>query len=81
MAALAAVHPNFRWHLVLSEEAGALAGLVHEVAHERLLRDHASLADCEFYLCGPPAMLAATRKLLAQLGIPAERIAFDDFKI
>lgn len=81
MAALAARHPNFSWHLVLSEEAGALSGLVHEVAHARLLRDHASLADCEFYLCGPPAMFAATRKLLAQLGIPAERIAFDDFKI
>jgi len=82
---LAQQHPNFTWHLVLSEEAehgaGLLKGLVHDATHEHLLRGHPDLQACEFYLCGPPAMLAATRKLLDKLGIPEDSIAFDDFKI
>lgn len=85
MAKLAECNSNFSWHLVLSEEAecddALLRGLVHEVAHDRLLQHHPSLEICDFYLCGPPAMLAATRRLLAQLGIPDEHIRFDDFKI
>ncbi len=85
MTELAQQHPNFTWQLVLSEEAehgaGLLKGLVHEATHEHLLRGHPDLRACEFYLCGPPAMLAATRKLLDKLGIPGDSIAFDDFKI
>jgi Na(+)-translocating NADH:ubiquinone oxidoreductase F subunit len=85
MAALADAHPNFSWHLVLSEDAqcgaGLLKGLVHEAAHESLLRDHPDLHACDFYLCGPPAMLSATRQLLKRLGVAEERVAFDDFKI
>jgi Na(+)-translocating NADH:ubiquinone oxidoreductase F subunit len=81
MAALAQRHANFSWHLVLSDEPGALTGMVHEAAHANLLAGHGDLAACEFYLCGPPAMLAATRKLLTQLGIAPDRVAFDDFKI
>lgn len=85
MAALAQRNPNFSWHLVLSEAAecddGLLRGLVHEAAHERLLKDHPALRDCDFYLCGPPAMLAATRQLLQRLGVPEAQVAFDDFKI
>jgi Na+-transporting NADH:ubiquinone oxidoreductase subunit NqrF len=72
MEQLAGQHPNFSWHLVLSDEAqnddALLRGLVHEVAHDRLLKAHQALADCEFYLCGPPAMLKATRELLSRLG-------------
>jgi Na+-transporting NADH:ubiquinone oxidoreductase subunit NqrF len=85
MEHLAQRHANFSWHLVLSEEAeqgGALMrGLVHEAAHDTLLRSHPDLQACEFYVCGPPGMLAATRKMLAALGVANERIAFDDFKI
>ncbi len=85
MAALANQYPNFSWHLVLSEAAecgaGLLQGLVHEAAHDTLLRDHPDLRACDFYLCGPPAMLAATRQLLQRLGVPEAQVAFDDFKI
>lgn len=85
MAELALRHPNFTWHLVLSEMAeqgvALIRGLVHEATHEGLLRDHPNLKSCEFYLCGPPGMLSATLKLLRSLGIDDERIAFDDFKI
>lgn len=84
MASLARMHPNFSWHPVLSEDPGSDAGLqgfVHEVAHDLLLRSHPALETCDFYLCGPPAMLSATRALLQRLGIAEDRIAFDDFKI
>lgn len=85
MSALAGKYANFSWHLVLSEEAecgaGLLKGLVHEVAHETLLRDHPNLHACDFYLCGPPPMLVATRQLLQRMGVAEERIAFDDFKV
>lgn len=84
MRAFAEQHPNFKWQLVLSEEApesGAARGFVHEAARDALLRSHPDLSSCDFYVCGPPAMLAATRTLLKELGVRDERVAFDDFKI
>lgn len=85
MAELARRHPNFSWHLVVSDAAehgsGLVRGLVHEATHAGLLQEHPDIHACEFYLCGPPAMLAATRQLLARLGVNEERIAYDDFKI
>lgn len=85
MSALADRYPNFTWHLVLSEEAecgaGLLKGLVHEAAHETLLRDHPDIHACDFYLCGPPPMLTATRQMLRRMGVSEDRIAFDDFKV
>lgn len=85
MQALAQAHANFSWHLVLSEAAacddGLLRGLVHEAAEQSLLAAHPSLHDCDFYVCGPPAMLAATRRLLKRLRVPDTHVAYDDFKI
>ena len=85
MATLSRDNANFSWHPVVSEAAecgdALLRGLVHEAVHEHLLKEHASLLDCDFYLCGPPAMLAATRQLLQRLGVPEAQVAFDDFKI
>ena len=85
MQAFAEKHPNFKWQLVLSDDGqgcpGAATGLVHEAARDALLRNHPDLASCDFYVCGPPAMLAATRELLRELGVSDAQIAFDDFKI
>jgi Na+-transporting NADH:ubiquinone oxidoreductase subunit NqrF len=39
------------------------------------------LSNCEFYICGPPPMLSASRKMLAGLGVPETRVFFDDFGI
>ena len=78
MQAFADKHQNFKWQLVLSDES---QGYVHEAARDALLRTHPDLRACDFYVCGPPAMLAATRELLKELGVSDERIAFDDFKI
>ena len=89
MQALATRFGNFSWHLVLSGDAAQPAGagdrlpraLVHDAVREQLLESHANLAACEFYLCGPPAMLSATRKMLRKLGIADAQVSFDDFKI
>lgn len=85
MKAFADNHANFKWQLVLSGEAdgsaGVKTGLVHEAARDAFLILHPDLNSCDFYLCGPPPMLEATRALLHQLGVSEERIAFDDFKV
>ena len=84
MRAFAQQHPNFQWQLVLSEEAGsgeAHGGLVHELVRDRLLRRHEDVTSLEFYVCGPPGMLAATRTMLRDLGVKDENVAYDDFKI
>lgn len=82
LTALQQAHPNFSFHLVYSQaDNGALGPLwVHEAVHDGLLRAHGALRECEFYLCGPPAMLSATWQLLQDIGIPPNRIAIDDFK-
>ena len=85
MKAFADKHPNFKWQLVLSEDAGGAenvsVGLVHEAVRDALLRKHPDLGACDFYLCGPPAMLESTLELLKDLGVDSGRIAFDDFKV
>ncbi|MDP2005954.1 MAG: 2Fe-2S iron-sulfur cluster-binding protein [Rubrivivax sp.] len=87
LTALAARHGNFKWQLVLSalppgspEAAVAPTGMVHDIAAQAL-KFHGRLDACDFYVCGPPAMLAATRVTLRKLGVGDERVAFDDFKI
>lgn len=43
------------------------------------LPDRATLAACDCYLCGPPGMVAAARKLLRQAGVRARAIHFENF--
>lgn len=83
MRAFAARHPNFHWHLVVSDEPGSdgvRTGLVHQAMLDEL-GSRPDLASLEFYVCGPPAMLSATRAALGALGVDQANIAFDDFKI
>ena len=62
------------------DAAGTSTGWVHEHALQAL-KQHRSLDACDFYVCGPPAMLAATCAMLKQLGVEDQRVAFDEFKI
>jgi CDP-4-dehydro-6-deoxyglucose reductase, E3 len=73
-------HPRLKFTVVLSEATAQEAahrriGLVHEA----VLADHASLAGCEVYAAGPPAMIEAIRASFPQRGLPAERLCFDSF--
>lgn len=84
MEKLAADHENFSWHVVLSEPTPDEAwtgerGFVHEVVFERYLKNHPNPQNCEYYLCGPPLMIEAVQTVLDRLGVPPDKIFFDDF--
>jgi MocE subfamily Rieske [2Fe-2S] domain protein len=81
---IARKHPNFSFHVALSsplaedEWDGAL-GFIHEVVNEKHLREHSNPRAIEYYLCGPPMMIKACTRLLAELNVPADQIAYDEF--
>ncbi len=79
-------HGNFHWHAALSAPAAddhweGDVGLIHQVLHDRYLARHPNPEDCEYYLCGPPAMIRAVLTLLEQLGVDPENVSYDDFCI
>lgn len=81
---LAAELPNFEWRVGLSDlEQGddweGERGFIHQLIHDLVLTKHTNLLNCEFYLCGPPLMLAASREMLRELGVPDRLVHFDDF--
>jgi Na+-transporting NADH:ubiquinone oxidoreductase subunit F len=84
MEKLAREHANFSWHVALSEPGADDAwtgprGLIHEVIFEQYLGHHPAPGNCEYYLCGPPLMIAAVRAMLDRLQVPSENIFNDDF--
>jgi Na+-transporting NADH:ubiquinone oxidoreductase subunit F len=54
-------------------------GFIHEVVLEQYLSRHANPQSVEYYLCGPPMMIKACLKMLADLGVPASKISYDEF--
>jgi fatty acid desaturase/ferredoxin-NADP reductase/nitrite reductase/ring-hydroxylating ferredoxin subunit len=83
-AGLAAQFPNFHFHLALSaplpeDEWMGHRGFIHEVVFEQHLRGHANPRAVEYYLCGPPQMIKACRKMLDGLGVSPSQIAYDEF--
>ncbi len=77
-------NPNFNWTLALSEPrpednwTGA-TGFIHDVLYREYLSKHKAPEDIEYYLCGPPMMLAACTNMLESLGVERDNIAYDDF--
>jgi len=76
--------PNFTFNLALSEPLPednwtGLTGFIHQVLYDQYLSKHDEPEEIEYYLCGPPMMNDAVLKLLDDMGIPEENIAFDDF--
>lgn len=77
-------NPNFHWTLALSEPrpednwTGA-TGFIHDVLYKEYLSKHKAPEEIEYYLCGPPMMLAACTKMLESLGVERDNIAYDDF--
>jgi MocE subfamily Rieske [2Fe-2S] domain protein len=81
---LAREHENFRFHLALSaplpeESWSGHSGFIHDVVREEHLRSHLHPEAVEYYLCGPPMMIRACTKMLAELGVPSDRISYDEF--
>ncbi len=76
--------PNFRFEIALSEPLPednwtGYKGFIHQVVYDQYLKNHPEPEEVEYYLCGPPLMLAAVQNMLDNLGVPKEMIAFDDF--
>ncbi|OFX33780.1 MAG: NADH:ubiquinone reductase (Na(+)-transporting) subunit F [Bacteroidetes bacterium GWA2_32_17] len=76
--------PNFKFTIALSEPKPednwtGKVGFIHKVIFDEYLSKQEAPEDIEYYLCGPPAMNDAIQKMLYDLGVPAEMIAFDDF--
>ncbi len=76
--------PNFKYHIALSEPLDedkwdGMTGFIHQAVYDNYLKDHPEPEEIEYYLCGPPLMLAAVQKMLDELGVPEENVAFDDF--
>lgn len=76
--------PNFKFNLALSaplpeDNWTGYTGFIHNVVLENYLKNHPEPEEIEYYLCGPPMMNEAVFKMLDNLGVPKENIAFDDF--
>ena len=76
---------NFKFTIAYSdpmpegEDWGAPNGFIHQVVYDLYLKDHDEPEEIEYYLCGPPLMIAAVKKMLYDLGVPEENVMFDDF--
>ena len=76
--------PDFSFHVALSEPVPednwkGSVGFIHQVVYDEYLKKHPDPTEIEYYLCGPPMMLDAVQKMLYDLGVEKEMIAFDDF--
>ena len=76
--------PNFKFNIAMSEPQPednwtGHVGFIHQVVLEQYLKEHEDPSEIEYYLCGPPMMNDAVNKMLDDLGVPEEMIAFDDF--
>ena len=81
---LAEQHPNFKYTAALSSPNPGDAwdgpvGFIHQVLYDEYLSHHSAPEDCEYYMCGPPLMIAAVQRMLTNLGVSEENVMFDDF--
>ena len=81
---LASQHPNFEWHLALSEplpedQWTGPVGFIHNVLRDNYLETHPAPEDVEYYMCGPGVMNRAVIDMLIELGVDRENIMLDDF--
>ncbi len=76
--------PNFKFNIALSEPQpednwDGYTGFIHQVLLDNYLKSHPAPEDIEYYICGPPMMNQAVFKMLEDLGVEKENIAYDDF--
>lgn len=76
--------PNFKFNIALSEPLPedkwtGYVGFIHKVLLDNYMSKLEEPEEIEYYLCGPPMMNSAVLKMLDDMGIPNENIAFDDF--
>lgn len=83
LRAAAAEYPSLKLHVCFSEpgESDAI-GTTHEsIGHvdADLVAKLVDVAECDFYLCGPPGFMQALYDGLIARGVAADRIHFESF--
>ena len=81
---LAATHPNFSYYAALSnpmpeDNWKGMIGFIHQCLHDTYLSTHKDPTEIEYYMCGPPLMVAAVENMLNSLGVEPEMVAYDKF--
>ena len=76
--------PNFYYTIALSEPLPedkwkGPTGFIHQVVQDQYLIKHPDPEEIEYYLCGPPMMIDAVNKMLYNMGVDEEMIAYDVF--
>ncbi|MCO8121035.1 NADH:ubiquinone reductase (Na(+)-transporting) subunit F [Stieleria sp. TO1_6] len=76
--------PNFKFNIALSDPLpednwDGYKGFIHQVLLDNYLSTHPAPEDIEYYICGPPMMNQAVFRMLDDLGVEPENIAYDDF--
>jgi len=76
--------PNFNYTVALSEPMPednwtGPTGFIHQVVQDTYLSKHEDPGEIEYYLCGPPMMIDAVNKMLYNMGVESEMIAYDVF--
>ncbi|MCP3954537.1 MAG: NADH:ubiquinone reductase (Na(+)-transporting) subunit F [Desulfobacterales bacterium] len=77
-------YENFSYNVALSQPEpedhwSGMTGYIHECLMEYYLDKHEDPTEIEYYLCGPPMMVDAVEKMLDNLGVEPEMIAYDKF--
>jgi ferredoxin-NADP reductase len=70
---------NFRYHVLLSQPHTDWSGQRGHVSREFIETSVTDLASPDFFLCGPPPFMNASRSILAGLGVKPERIRQESF--
>lgn len=75
---------NFSYYAALSKPLPednwqGPVGYIHQVAYDNYLKQHPDPTEIEYYLCGPPPMVAAVEEMVYDLGVESEMVAYDKF--
>jgi len=75
---------NFQYHVGLSDALPednwkGYTGFIHQILLDNYLKNHEDPTEIEYYMCGPPPMIDAAEKMLYDLGVEPEMIAYDKF--
>jgi len=70
---------NFQYHVLLSKPDAGWSGPCGHVSREFIEDKVKDLTSPEFFLCGPPQFMDASRSILTGLGVKPERIRQESF--
>ncbi|MFC1565937.1 NADH:ubiquinone reductase (Na(+)-transporting) subunit F [Candidatus Neomarinimicrobiota bacterium] len=76
--------PNFSYSVGLSEPMEednwkGPVGFIHQILYDNMLKNHDDPTEIEYYMCGPPPMIDAVDKMLYDLGVEPNMVAYDKF--